>query len=285
MGKKTSGGTTTTNQSSEPWKAIQPDLLNMYGLASQYGQTPGSFFPGQTYSQPAEASINARNMQTQRAMNGSPVTDAMQGELTGVLGGQYLDAGNPHFGAMADRITNKVTQGMNSTFGGTGRFGSGAHANALASELTSGIGALGYQNYNDERGRMMQGLSLAPAAANQDYIDIAALRDAGGQWEDNEQKFIDDQMARHNFSQAEPWERLGNWSNILQGGLNFGTQTGTTRAPTQRSSLGGDLLGAGVLAAAVPWGSIGSSLGGFGKTGASPATSMAGPGGMLGGRV
>jgi hypothetical protein len=328
MGKKTGGGTSTTSQSSEPWKAIQPDLQSMYTHARQAGGRPMEFFPTQTYANNSYETNLAQALQSQRGMNGSPVTDAMQGEITNTLGGnylnsnpamnllmptasgQYLDAGNPYLSGMKERTANDITKAYNSTFGGGGRWGSGAHAQGLGSGISDAFAAMDYQNYGDERnrqmaasgqigqmygderGRMMQASALAPAAANQDYFDIAKVAEVGAQKDAMEQQGIDEAMARHEFQYAEPWNRLGNWNSILSGGMDFGTKTGTTRQPTQRSSLGADLLGAGMLGASLFAGPAGpammagaGALGGMGKGGRSPTTAMAGPGGLLGGRV
>jgi hypothetical protein len=293
IGKKTGGGTATTTKSNEPWKAIQPDLTSMYTHARQAGGRPMEFFPTQTYANNSYETNLAQDLQRQRGMNGSSVTDAMQGELTKTLGGDYLMAGNPYFSAMSDRIGNEVTKNYNSTFGGGGRWGSGAHAQGLGSGLSDAIGGLAYQNYGDERGRMMQASAMAPAAANQDYFDIAKVAEVGAQKDAMEQQGIDEAMARHEFQYAEPWNRLGNWNSILSGGMNFGTQTGTTRQPTQRSSLGADLLGGGMLGLSLLGGPVGPAIAGgasalsgiFGRGGASPMTAMAGPGGLFGGRV
>ena len=332
MGKKTGGGTTTTSQSSEPWKAVQPSLRELYKQGDFYGTRPMEFYPNQTFANPSQATTDAMNMQTQRAMNGSPITNAMKGEIQGTLGGNYLnsnpamgllmptaqgdylDAGNPYLSGMKERTANDITKAYNSTFGGGGRWGSGAHAQGLGSGIADAFSAMDYQNYGDERnrqmaasgqigqmygderGRMMQATSLAPQAANQDYFDIAKLAEVGAQREGMDQQFIDDQMARHDFAQTEPWQRMGQWGNLLQGGLNFGTTTGTSKAPVQRSSLGADLLGGGMLAASMlGTGGMGPALiggasalkglGGMGKGGASLAQSPYGPGGLLGGRV
>jgi hypothetical protein len=342
MGKTSGGGTTTTVQNSSPWSGVQPNLRTLYDYGQEAFQRPMSFFPGQTYANPAQETSHAIDWQSDRALRGSPINDAMSGELTKTLGGDYLDANpamaeftqhagstpeasleaqnylrgtangsmlnaNPYVDAMFDKASNAVTQGVNSTFGGAGRWGSGAHANALTSGLSdmatdiyggnyaqerqnqlaaaSGLGSMaqGDKNqrmqalsglagiYGDERTRQMQGMLFAPQAANQDYYDIAKYAEAGAQREGLGQQAIDDQMARFNYAQSEPWQRLQQYSGILNGGLNFGTTTGTGTQTQPRGSLGAGLLGGAATGAGIGsmFGPIGMGIG-------------AGAGGLLG---
>jgi hypothetical protein len=236
-----SGGTQTTVQKSDPWAGQQPYLSEIYGKADVLENTPMKFFPGQTFANFSPETQQALQMQTQRAQQGSPLTSAAQGELTKTLSGDYLSQGNPHFGAMMGRIGNQVNAQMGSRFAGAGRLGSGAHANATASALADAGSQLAYQDYGAERDNMMKGMLFAPQLAQQDYFDAAKLAEVGGVKEDLAQQKINEQMARHQFTQQEPWQRLNMFNNVVQG--NVGSQSESTTTTPRRSLGFGDAIG------------------------------------------
>jgi hypothetical protein len=241
-GGSSGGGTQTTVQKSDPWAGQQPYLQQVYGLAQgAYGSTPMNFFPGQTYANLAPETEQALQMQAQRAQAGSPLTSAAQGELTKTLSGDYLSAGNPHFAQMMQQVSNQITPQVNQQFAAANRGNSGAHANALTSALADAGSRLAYENYGDERQRMVQGMLFAPQLAQQDYFDASKLAEVGGVREDLAQQGINEQMARHEYNQMAPWLRLQNYNNLIQG--NVGGQSEATTTAPRRSLGAGDILG------------------------------------------
>lgn len=274
MGKG-GGKTQTVKQDTAPWKAQQPFLEFGFNEARDiYNSGAPQYFPGETIAGIDPAQNAALDWTEQRAMAGNPLLPQAQNLAYSTLGGDFLGAGNPYFSAMSDRIGNEVTKNVNSTFGAAGRFGSGAHANALASGLSDTIGQLAYQNYGDERANMMNTMQFAPALAEADYADIGRLGQAGDARRGLEQGLIDDDVARFNFEQNAPWERLGNYMGLVSGGYG---SSGTTVQPTQRGSLGAGLLGGGLAGAGIasalgmsnPWTAAlalgGGLLGGLGR--------------------
>jgi hypothetical protein len=92
-----------------------------------------------------------------------------------------------------------------------------------------------YGDYSQERNRMMQGLSMAPTYANQDYIDATALQQAGQGFQQNQQAQLTDQYQRFQEAQQYPYKQLDTLGKGM--GLNFGTTTtlqtpGTSPAAT-----------------------------------------------------
>jgi hypothetical protein len=251
------GGTTQTIQKSDPWAGQQPYLQQIFGLAQgAYGSTPMNFFPGQTYANLSPETEQALQMQADRARVGSPLTTAAQSELTKTLSGGYLDpTQNPAFQKAAGDIQSKI----GGYFSAAGRYGSGAMANQ-ANEALSNLAA---QTYGDERNRQVQSMLFAPTLANQDYTDASKLAEVGGVREDLAQQGINEAMQRHNYAQMEPWQRLGLYSNLVQG--NYGGTTEATSTAPRRSLGVGDALGG-----------IGGLAGILGMTGAF------GPAGWLG---
>lgn len=254
------GGTQQVVQKSDPWAGQQPFLNDIFARAQALSNTPQAFFPDQTYAGLSPESEAALQMQTRRAMAGSPLTSAAQSELTRTLSGAYLDpTQNPAFQKAAGDIQSRIA-GM---FSSSGRYGSGAMANQANEALAS----LAAQNYGQERENMMRGMMYAPQLAQQDYFDAAKLAEVGGTREDLAQQAINDAMARYNFAQQEPWQRLAMYNQLIQG--NYGSQSTSTTTNTPRRQLGSDLLsgaasGAGIGMMFGPWGGLaGAGIGGL----------------------
>jgi hypothetical protein len=288
--------TQTTIQKSEPWVQQIPYLAGdpkkgipgLFPEANRLLQSEGPlYYPGQTVADMAPERAAALAAQAARAQNGSPLMSASQAELGKTLSGAYLNA-NPFLQHAIDAASQGVTRnyqdavapGIDSAFSLAGRYGSGAHMAAhdaaeknLAAQLGDLAGNLGYQGYATERANMLNALNAVPAYAQADYGDIAQLADVGRQREAAAQALINDQVARWNFAQQMPADKLAQYAQLIQG--NYGGTT-TTTAPY---SSGAGMLG-GI-------GSGSSLLGGIGSafSSAFPNTlgAFGGPFGMLAG--
>lgn len=234
-------GTQTTVQKSDPWSEQQPYLEEVFREAQRLYQQPGPhYFPGATIAAFSPETELALNGQAARAMSGSPYLAALGQETLNTLGGQYLGAGNPYFGAMSGRIANEIRPRLDSQFASSGRYASGAHQEAAARALADATSSLAYQNYADERARMQQAAAFAPQLAQADYADIAQLAAVGQSREQMHQALINDQIARFNFAQQLPFNKLAQYAGLIQG--NYGGTTTTTSPFNRGESL---LAGAG----------------------------------------
>lgn len=245
------GSTQQVVQKSDPWAGQQPYLNEIFKRAQALSKVPQTFYPERTFARLSPETEAALQMQSTRAMMGSPITAAAQEELARTLSGAYLDpAMNPAFQKAAGDIQSRVA-GM---FSSAGRYGSGAMAN----QANDALAALAAQSYGQERENMLRGLALAPQLVQQDYIDAAKLAEVGGVREDLAQQAINDAMARHSFAQSEPWQRLALYNQMIQG--SYGGQSASTTTTTPRRSLGSDLLGniasAGLGMLFGPWAGI-----------------------------
>jgi hypothetical protein len=167
-------------------------------------------------------------MQAARATQGSPMNALAAQQLQASLGGQYLEQGNPYFAQMAQRVADTVTPQVNSQFAQAGRYGSGAHGGALGQALGREIGALAYQNYGEERANQLRAAALAPQLAAQDYADIEQLAAVGAQREAMAQALINADIARFNFEQQLPFNKLAQYQDLISGTY------GETRTATQQ---------------------------------------------------
>ncbi len=278
--------TQTTIQKSEPWAQQIPYLVGdpkkgipgLFPEANRLYQSAGPlYYPGQTVADMSPERAAALAAQAARAQGGSPLMAASAAELGKTLGGAYLNA-NPYLQSAIDAASRGVTRnyqdavapGIDSAFSLAGRYGSGAHVAAhdaaeknLAAQLGDVAGNLGYQGYATERANMLNALNAVPAYAQADYGDIAQLADVGRQREALAQALIDDQIARWNFEQQMPADKLRQYAGLVQG--NLGGTTSTTQPYSSGAGiLGGATSGAGLGSLFGPWGvGIGAILGGL----------------------
>lgn len=256
--------TSTTTTAIDP--AIQPYLT--YGLteAKNLYQTGGpKFYPGQGYVGPSTATQTALQALQARAMAGNPLLAQAQGNVSGMLAGDYL-GGNPFFqGAFQPAATaaqmafNKSIGDISSAASKAGRYGSGAMgtlenqaAGTFAQKLADTAGKLSYENYAQERQNQMRALGMAPGLAEADYGDINKLLAAGQLGEGYQNTALQADMARYNFEQNAPQRNLTNYLNMVYGFPAGKTMTQTTPYYTNptATALGTGLLGFNLFNAA-----------------------------------
>ena len=85
-----------------------------------------------------------------------PGFDAARGYSTDVIAGKYLDHQNPYLDNIAGQVRANVSNDVNGTFEGAGRYGSGMHAGILAKQLADAENQLRFGAYNTERGYQQQ---------------------------------------------------------------------------------------------------------------------------------
>ncbi len=208
--------TSTTTTAVDP--TIQPYLT--YGLSEARKQYEGGgpqFYPGQGYVGPSTATQTALQALQARAMAGNPLLGQAQGNVSGMLAGDYL-GGNPFFqgafqpaAAAAQTAFNKSIGDISSAASKAGRYGSGAMgdlqsqaAGTFAQKLADTAGRLSYENYAQERQNQMRALGMAPGLAEADYGDINKLLGAGQLGEGYQTSALQADMARYNFEQNAP---------------------------------------------------------------------------------
>jgi len=278
--------TQTTIQKSEPWAQQIPYLtgdpkkgiVGLFPEANRLYQSAGPlYYQGRTVADMSPERAAALAAQAARAQSGSPLTAAGAAELGKTLGGAYLNA-NPYLQSAIDAASRGVTRnyqdavapGIDSAFSLAGRYGSGAHVAAhdaaeknLAAQLGDLAGNLGNQGYAAERANMLNALNAVPAYAQADYGDIAQLADVGRQREAMAQALINDQIARWNFEQQMPADKLAQYAQLIRGDFG-GTQSTTAPYSSGAGILGGATSGAGLGSMFGPWGTgIGAVLGGL----------------------
>ena len=270
-----------TNQSSEPPAYAKPFLERVLSESETLFETPSTFFPDQTYidfSAPTQTALDAGEA---RALAGTPLTGATQASVLRGLDfvnpasnmlmetarGDYVGQQNPHLAAALHPAIDQI-QGQ---FSQAGRLGSGANLSAMSSALAPVYAqdyareramqqqaqqALGGLAQNDMR-LQQQAAALAPQAAAFDYDDIGRLAQFGQAREVKAAEQLADEMARFDFLQNEPVQRLQNFAGLVRGGTIGGESSSSQPIFANPTSAGiGNL---GTLATAA--GTIGGLFG------------------------
>lgn len=82
-------------------------------------------------------------------------TNAANGYLTPFANGS-MSGNNPNFQAVLDQFSRGAQSATDGNFAASGRYGSGANANAFNSAVANKAGDLSYQNYGDSLTRQLQ---------------------------------------------------------------------------------------------------------------------------------
>ena len=253
----------TQTTSNAPWSGQQPFLTEGWDRAkTDVLNKPSEYYPNSTVVPFHGASEQGLQLQEQRALAGSPVTQAAQSQVQGTAAGDYLQQGNPYLQQAIQTATQPVIEqfqedivpGIQSGFSSAGRYGSGLQARQqeragqAALDQTSKIASeMGYQNYADERQRQLQAASLAPQMAQQDYSDIQALKGVGLEREAQAGAELQEDISRFQYGQQAPKDALAQYLALVSGG---GYTDTTQRTPIYRNTTS-DLLGGAATTAGI----------------------------------
>jgi hypothetical protein len=274
--------------------------LNAYGQAENLYQNPQNFpqyYPGQQVApltgQQNSAINNAVNLgmgsnplmssasnQLQSTVNGDYLnSNPVYNDLEGYANGSMLSADNPYFQGMAQQIANAVTPAVNSSFESAGRYGSGAHANALSSALSNEIGNLAYQNYGqgqqnqisaantlgntyqNERAQQLQAAMLAPQSYNAQLQGANTALSASAIPQQQQQNEINAAMNAYNYNQNLPYQMNQQYLGLL---TSNPFSTSSTSQPYYTNQAAGALGGAmsGALLGSQIMPGVGTAIGG-----------------------
>ncbi len=238
-----SPATSLTTEKAEPWGPQIPYLKRGFKEAEQNVlNRPLEFFPGSTVTPFAPETEAGLSKATARATEGSPVIGAAEGELQRTLGGDYLSADNPYTSALTDQIAGDVGAAVDSRFSLAGRqYGSPGHVEAVSRGIADAVAPFQFGNYSAERGRMGEQLKMAPAIGAQPYQDAQALLGVGAEREGLSRAGLSENVARHQFAQTEPIQRIENYMRLVQG--NYGGQRTSTGTAQPATGGFGDFLG------------------------------------------
>lgn len=243
------GGTQTVTQESKnrPWYPQGQYLLGGFSQAANLANDPSQAdYIGMTPT--AQAGYQGM---VNDAQNPNSALNTAIGGLRDTAGGNFLSTGNPYYAdayraatqPMIDQFNTQIAPGVDATFSGAGRYGSGLYAqsrNSAEDTLTRGLGdvsaTMGYQNYNDERGRMTQAQALLPQVANQPNQNLITAGNAT--------------QADAQAAQGWDWNTLMKYMQTVGGQSWGGTSTSTSTQPVNSDPLG-QALGYGLTVASL----------------------------------
>ncbi len=238
MGKSSGGGDTETTQKMEPWAGVQPFLTSYLKNAGRIASQPYEAFQGQRIAGLSPEQQMGMNMTTSRALNGSPVMQAMQGNLTDTLSGRYMSPdSNPWLKQNVDTALGQAGSAINSQFNRPGAFGSSAHEGVMANQFGNIASQMYGQNYDQERTRQMQANMFAPQAAAADYADAQALMGVGNINREMTQSLIDQDYADWQQAQQYPYQQSDFMRNAVLAGQGAGGTTTTSQEGAGSSGL------------------------------------------------
>lgn len=210
----------------------------------QYSQWPG--FESFIAPRPDETTAGLNRL-TNRATQGSPITNAAQQNLTDTLSGKYLSPdSNPYLSGMYDAASRQMMQKyneavvpqVNADFSRAGAFGGSAHElfkAQQARDLQQGLGDMASQmygnQYEQERQKQLQASLLSPQIAQSDYYDIQALLSAGDINREEAQRLISEKQNYVQSQRQYPYQVLQMLSGTLPatwgagGGTTYGSGT------------------------------------------------------------
>jgi len=216
------------------------------------------------------------------------------------MGAQAQGNENPY---LEQTLQNTVGRQINSSMSGAGRYGSGAHQEAIAAgfapalmqdyearqqrlgQAAQGIsGLVGQQAqlgqlqggvyggmadiYSRGLGQAGQFAQQIPGLMQAQYMPYQQQMGWGQYNQDRQQADLNAQIKLYNAQQAYPWEQLARESAIVGGAGGLGGTSVTAQTPQQAPALnrllGGALVGGGLGSAFGPVGSGVGALGGAG---------------------
>ena len=225
MGGGSGQQTSTTTTSIDP--TIKPYVT--YGLEEGkrlYESGTPSFFPGQTYVSPSQATQSALQMAKERAISGSPLVRAAQQEQLATIQGRgvnpFLEGALAGVNRQAGNVFTEAVQGLQSKASSMGRYGSAAQAeqegqqqDIFARNLLEAGNRMAFESSEAERARQVAAAQAAPAMAATDYADIQKLLTTGQAREQYSSAELQDAINRFNFEQNLPQAKLSQFANLF----------------------------------------------------------------------
>ena len=247
-----SGGSETTT--TEPWSGVQPYLQKGYQEASNiYDQFTPEWYSGQTQASFSPDQLTAQAGVRDWATQGAPqvMNPALSAYQYGT-GTDVLDvAKNPYVSGMAqaaaaDAMSTLQPELANIRGGAvmSGGYGGSRHGIAEGQALGTAADAATRAAAGIYGDAYSQGLAHQQATLGQTGGLMAAgfqpyeqLSTSGAEQQAREQALIQDAMAKHEFEQALPYEKLSAFTGSISGTSDLLGSSGVTTTPGM-STLG-----------------------------------------------
>lgn len=246
--KKQSTQSGTSTQTADPYGPAAGGINAGLGMATSYLNNPAS---QGVYGGDRVADLSGMTRQGMAGLAGNTGYGTAENYYRDVVGGDYLNAGNPYISQVQQSVNDAVMPGINATFGRSGMTGSTIHQNQLAQGLSNGMAGHLFANYENERNRQAQAAGMLPAMLRQQATDQIT---AGGIDDQHRQNVLNAAMQQFEEQRTAGIRPVAEaMPYLMQGGQAFGTRTGqSTTTNTSQSSpfdqiLGGAMMGIGGL--------------------------------------
>ncbi len=230
MGGGGGGSSSSTTRTEIPaWQV--PYMQFMMSEAQRQYHTPLTYYQGTTIAPFTQEQKTAQQLQTMRALYGSPIESAAQQQILKTVSGEYVTPeNNPYLRHYVQKGFENVVPQINTSATQAGRYGSNAWSQLMGRAMGETVAGIYAPAYESERQRQMQAIQLAPAIAQIDYENISKLAQVGAEKQQMEQALINEAIQRHQFAQMEPWQRLFMLAPLVSAQVG-----GTTVSTTQQS--------------------------------------------------
>ena len=226
MGNVNTGSTQSKSSSAAVNKAI--DTLA--------GGVSAAYTPGKSLYQNPSANTTGGWAASLAAANNPDYAGGLAGAI-GSYGnraaGNEIGVNAPGYAALRNKLQSDVTSGVNSSFNNSGLFGSDSNVRGLTEGLTSSLGGLDYQQYNDSLSRQAEAANILPTLFQGAQLPAGIQQSIGAA-----------QDADAAAKAAGPTDYLAKLTGILSG--NAASAGTTTNSQTPLWKL---LLGAGATVA------------------------------------
>lgn len=244
MGSKKSTTNSTSTQQASAWSPAQPYI-------EQGVQGLGDWMTGAgatSYQGPRVADLSyATNAGIDKLMN-STAAQRSSDYYSDVLGGKWLDQGNPYMTQLQDAVKASVMPSLNSQFSGAGLTGSTLHQGIVGRELGRAMAEPLFNAYEAERSRMDNAAGQLP---NIDQLISGNYLTAGNILDSHAQNLVNAQQQQFEEDRLAPVRGINEALPMInQIGSQYGTQTGTQKGTTKESTpIGQQILGGAMMAA------------------------------------
>jgi hypothetical protein len=261
------GGSGDVNN--DPWKKLQPFLLDIFGGAKDlYEEGPRPFYPGSTVGPRSAMTLEGEQagLDLIRGAGTGPVNDY----LSSVMSESFLDNDDPYLDSTIDAAMGDVSRHFmtsvspNLTMGGLGRGGSGAEANVqgqayetLADSLGDLSGGMRLEDRSRRQGLQSAAAGMYPGIQAANRADVTTGYGLGQGADAYDQNILNDMIARFEWDRDEPWKLLQMFREAINPGelSGYGTQSGgqgTSGTQIAGTAIGGIGALASVISALGP---------------------------------
>jgi hypothetical protein len=203
------------------------------------GGVSAAYSPGKSLYQAPSAATTGGWQASLNAANDPAYSGGLAGAMTSYgnrAAGNEIGVNAPGYAAIRNKLQSDVTSGVNSSFNNSGLFGSDSNVRGLTEGLTSSLGGLDYQQYNDSLSRQAEAANILPTLFQGAQLP-AGIQQSVGAAQDM------DAAAKA----AGETDYLGKLTGILAGNASSAGTTTNQQTPLWKLILGGAATAAGSL--------------------------------------